>query len=74
MMQLTRINLQNIQTAYTTQYQKYKEPNQKVNQIDTCEPKSEPNRHFFKESIQVANRLMKKMFNITNYQRNANQT
>ena len=63
-MQLKRINLQNIQTAYTTQYQKYKEPNQKVNQIDTCEPKSEPNRHFFKESIQVANRLMKKMFNI----------
>ena len=32
----------------------------------------EQNRHFSKEKMQIANRSMKKMFNITN-QRNANQ-
>ena len=40
MMQLTGINLQNIQTAHTTQYQKFKQPNQKVGK--------DPNRYFFK--------------------------
>ena len=46
-MKQQRINFQNIQAAHTTQYQKNKQPNQKVG-----------NRHFSKD-IQVANKHMK---------------
>ena len=38
-----RINFQNIQAAHTTQYQKNKQPNQKV--------EKDVNRHFSKEDI-----------------------
>ena len=47
------INFQNIQAAHTTQYQKNKQPNQKVG-------KRPINRHFSKEGIQMANKHMKR--------------
>ena len=47
-----RINFQNIQTAYTTQCQKNKQPRQKVGK--------RLNRHFSEENIQMANKHMKR--------------
>ena len=52
MKQLTKINFQNIQAAHTTQCQKKKQPNQKL--------EKDPNRHFFKEDKQMAKKHMKR--------------
>ena len=49
---LKGVNIQNIQSAYTTQYQKNKQPKLKTGR--------RPNRHFSKEDTLLANMRMKK--------------
>ena len=51
-MKQQRINFQNIQAAHITQYQKHKQPNQKVGKG--------LNRHFSKEDMQMANKHVKR--------------
>ena len=51
-MEQQRVNLQNIETAYTTQYQKSKQPNQTWAE--------DLNKHFSKKDIQTGNKHMKR--------------
>ena len=67
-MQPTRINLQNIQTAHTAQYQKNqpnKQPNQKMG--------GRPKQKFLQRRHTDGQQTHEKMLNIANYQRYANQ-
>ena len=59
------MDLKNIQAAPVAQSQKNKWPNQKMGQ--------RTKQTFHKEDTQVANKHIKKMLNITHYQRNADQ-
>ena len=47
-----RINIKNIQATPAAQFQKNKQPNQKVGK--------RPNKHFSRENIQMANKHMKR--------------
>ena len=60
-----RINLQNIQAAHATQYNKNKQPNQKI-----C---GRPKQTFLQRRHTDGQQTHEKMLNITNYQRNTNQ-
>ena len=52
MMQQTRVNLQNIQTAHTTQQQKNKQQQRKNNKKPPIKKQAgDHNRHFSKENI-----------------------
>ena len=59
------VNIQNIQTAHTTQYQKNKQPNQKMGR--------RPKQTFLQRRHTNGQKTHEKMLNIINYQRNANQ-
>ena len=57
--QLTKINFQNIQATHTTQYQKNKQPNQKVGK--------RPKQTFLQRRHTDGQQAHEKMFTITNY-------
>ena len=58
-----RINLKNIKTAHSAQYQKNKIPSQKM---------AQKLKRLLSEHLQMANKH-EKILNITDYQRNANE-
>jgi len=57
--QLTKINFQNIQAAHTTQYQRNKQPNQKVGK--------RPKQTFLQRGFIDVQQTHEKMLNITHY-------
>ena len=60
-----RINLQNIQAAHAAQYQKNKQPNQKVGR--------RPKQTFLQRRHTDSQQTHEKMLNVAHYYRNANQ-
>ena len=64
MKQLTRISLQNIQVAHAAQYQKNKQPNQKMGR--------RPKQTFLQRRQTDGRQTHGKTFNITHYQRSKN--
>ena len=59
------VNRKNIQSAHTTQYQKPKQPNQKMGR--------RPTQTFLQRRHTDGQQVHEKMLNIANHQRNANQ-